>query len=187
MANIPITDSRLEAALKPLINKGKNLKPLMRAIAGIMNFAVEENFKTEGRRLKKGWTQLSNKTIKERTRKKKWPGKILNRHGASGLSGSINQKWEERSAQIGSNKAYAAIHQFGGTINRAARSEIFERLRNTRGARKNKFKKLADDRAVKKGFSFKAYSVRIPARPFLELNKNDIKKIEDAVGNWLSK
>src|ERR1035438_5531051 len=74
----------LDDALKPLAEKSKNLTPVMRTIAGIMDFAVEENFRTQGSRIG-GWKPLSSSTIRQRTRLKLWPGAILNRHGASGL------------------------------------------------------------------------------------------------------
>ena len=150
----------LDDALKPLAEKSKNLKPVMRTIAGILNFAVEENFKTEGARNTK-WQQLAKSTIKERTRLHLWPGKILNRHGASGLIGSITQKYGNDFAQVGTNKIYARILQMGGTINIAARSEIYERMRFTKGNKKGKFKRMGEKarnaRVIKQAMTFKAH------------------------------
>ena len=186
MINVSITG--LDDSLKPLVNRAGNLTPVMRTIAGILNFAVTENFRTEGKRLKGGaWKRLSLKTIKQRTRLKLWPGRILDRHGASGLAGSLSQKWGPDFAQIGTNKVYAAIQNFGGTVQMPARSEIFERLRFKKGNKKGKFKKLADDRAVKKGMTFKAHTISIPARPFLKVNNDDLSKIKSAIASYLSR
>ena len=182
-----LTDSRLDPALQYLSSKVTSAEPLMKSLAGILNYAIEENFNTQGSRLPGGWPQLAPATIKQRISKHLWPGKILDRHGASGLVGSIAQKWTDTSAQAGTNKVYAAILNFGGTTQHAARTEIFERLKFKKGARKGKFKKLADDRAVKKGMAFKAYMVKIPPRPFLKLNSEDVFKINTAVYSYLKK
>lgn len=191
---IPVKNKQIEDALRPLKDRLGNLSPVMSKVAGIMKYAVDQNFMTEGKRLSSkitgsssGWKKLSPTTIKERQRKGQWPGQILTRHGSSGLRGSITQNYDENSAQVGTNLNYAAIHQFGGEINIGARSEIFERIRYSKGKKKGKFKKLADDRAVKQGLSFKARKIKIPARPFLAVNDDDILKIKKAVADFLVK
>jgi phage gpG-like protein len=180
-------DNRLEPALALLNSKVSSALPLMRTLAGILNFAVEENFRTEGKRLPGGWPQLSKKTIAQRKRLKLWPGKILDRHGASGLAGANTQKWTDTTSQVSNNKIQAPLMNYGGQIKVAARTEIFERLRFKKGTRKGKFKKLSDDRAVKKGMAFQSYIINIPPRPFMKLNDDDIKKINSAIYSYLSR
>ena len=107
---IKIDNKDVEKKLLELAQKGENLRPLMKNIAGIFASATEENFKNEGRPDK--WTELSEATKKQRTKQKKWLGQILQVSGQ--LASSISTQYDENSAVIGSNLDYAAIHQLGG-------------------------------------------------------------------------
>ena len=107
---IKIDNNDVERKLLELAQKGENLRPLMKNIAGIFASATEENFKNEGRPDK--WTELSEATKKQRTKQKKWPGQILQVSGQ--LASSISTQYDDESAIIGSNLDYAAIHQLGG-------------------------------------------------------------------------
>ena len=107
---IKIDNKDVERKLLELAQKGENLRPLMKNIAGIFASATEENFKNEGRPDK--WTELSEATKKQRTKQKKWPGQILQVSGQ--LASSISTQYDDESAVIGSNLDYAAIHQLGG-------------------------------------------------------------------------
>ena len=107
---IKIDNNDVERKLLELAQKGENLRPLMKNIAGIFASATEENFKNEGRADK--WTELSEATKKQRTKQKKWPGQILQVSGQ--LASSISTQYDDESAVIGSNLDYAAIHQLGG-------------------------------------------------------------------------
>ncbi|MFH0702861.1 MAG: phage virion morphogenesis protein [bacterium] len=111
---IKIDDREIKALLKKLAAKTENLRPLMKNIAGIMIDSVEENFEKEGRPEK--WTPLAPSTIKQRTKKGYWPGKILQMRGE--LAASITSKYDDNSSIVGTNKVYAAIHQFGGDAGR---------------------------------------------------------------------
>ncbi|MEI7998140.1 MAG: phage virion morphogenesis protein, partial [Candidatus Omnitrophota bacterium] len=71
---IKIDNKELNQVLDKLFEKTTDLKPLMKSIAGTMADAVEENFKHEGR---PEWAKLKDSTIKLRTQKGYWPGKIL--------------------------------------------------------------------------------------------------------------
>ena len=107
---IKIDNKDVERKLLELAQKGENLRPLMKNIAGIFASATEENFKNEGRPDK--WTELAEATKKQRTKQKKWPGQILQVSGQ--LASSISTQYDDESAIIGSNLDYAAIHQLGG-------------------------------------------------------------------------
>lgn len=117
---IKIDDKEIQKLLKKLISKTENLRPLMKNIAGIMLDSVESNFETEGRPEK--WQELSEVTIEQRTKKKYYPGKILQMRGE--LAASITSKYDDNSAVVGTNKDYAAIHQFGGKAGRNKKVEI---------------------------------------------------------------
>jgi len=107
---IEFDNQEVNNALLQLAKKGENLRPLMKNIAGIFANSAEENFKNEGRPDK--WIDLAESTKKQRLKKRKWPGQILQVEGM--LASSVNTYYNNDSAIIGSNLPYAAIHQLGG-------------------------------------------------------------------------
>ena len=117
---IKFDNKEVESKLLDLAQKSENLRPLMKNIAGIFAYSTEENFKNEGRPDK--WTELSESTIKQRTKNKQWPGMILQISGQ--LASSVNTYYDNDSAVIGSNLEYAAIHQLGGQAGRNKAVEI---------------------------------------------------------------
>ena len=117
---IKVDDKEIQQLLKKLISKTANLRPLMKNITAIMMDSTEENFEKEGRPDK--WTSLAKSTIKQRTKKGYWPGRILQVRGE--LAASITSKSDDNSAVVGTNKAYAAIHQLGGNTGKNKKIEI---------------------------------------------------------------
>ena len=116
---IKIDNKEVETKLLDLAQKSENLRPLMKNIAGIFAYSTEENFKEEGR---PKWENLKDSTIKQRTKRTQWPGMILQVTGQ--LASSVNTYYDNDSAIIGSNLAYAAIHQLGGQAGRNKTAEI---------------------------------------------------------------
>ena len=107
---IKIDNQEVERKLQEIAKKSSNLRPLMKNIAGIFASATEDNFAEEGRPDK--WIDLSDVTKKQRKKIGKYPGQILQVTGQ--LASSVNTYYDDDSAIIGSNLAYAAIHQLGG-------------------------------------------------------------------------
>lgn len=117
---IEFDNKEVHEKLLDLAKKTENLRHLMKNIAGIFAYSTEENFKKEGRPDK--WLDLAESTKKQRTKKRKWPGQILQVEGK--LAASINTYYDNDSAVIGSNLEYAAIHQLGGQAGRNKSVEI---------------------------------------------------------------
>ena len=107
---IKIDNKEVNERLLELAERGENLRPLMKNIAGILASSTEDNFREEGRPDK--WQDLAESTKKQRTKKRKWPGQILQVEGK--LAASVNTQYDDDSAVIGSNLDYARIHQLGG-------------------------------------------------------------------------
>ncbi len=107
---IEFDNQEVNNALLQLAKKCENLRPLMKNIAGIFANSTEENFKEQGRPNK--WVDLAESTKKQRLKKRKWPGQILQVEGM--LASSVNTYYDNDSTVIGSNLPYAAIHQLGG-------------------------------------------------------------------------
>ena len=103
---IKIDNKDIERKLLELAQKGENLRPLMKNIAGIFAYSTEENFKEEGR---PKWQDLAESTKKQRKKKGTYPGLILQVTGQ--LASSVNTYYDDNSAVIGSNLDYASIHQ----------------------------------------------------------------------------
>ncbi len=107
--NREVLDKILEVA-----KQCEDLRPLMKNIAGIFADSTEDNFAEEGRPDK--WVELSEVTKNLRKEINKYPGQILQVTGQ--LASSVNTYYDNDSAIIGSNLAYAAIHQLGGQAGR---------------------------------------------------------------------
>ena len=116
---IKLDNKAVEEALLEVAKKASDLRPLMKNIAGIMADSTEENFKEEGR---PKWKDLSEKTKTARKKTGHYPGQILQVSGQLALS--VTTQYDDTSAVIGSNKAYAAIHQLGGLAGRNKKTTI---------------------------------------------------------------
>lgn len=156
MANITISfnDKDVNQALHALQEKVINLRPMLLKIGELLQESTEDrlnsgkNFDPTG----KPWVTLQPWYQEQ---KKRNQGKILSLNGH--LADSINHDViNGNTVIVGTNKEYAAIHQFGGVI----RPKTAKAL-NVGG------------RAVKK--------VTIPARPFLGVSNQDKENILDAV------
>jgi phage virion morphogenesis protein len=193
MVEIKIDDTRINKALGELLAKSKNMRPAMKKVAGIMADAVEENFAQQGR---PKWASLSRSTIKARTKSGTWPGSILQQSGS--MAASIQSDTGDDYAQVGTNKKYAAIQHFGGTIKMAARTGTV-RLRTTAGgalerqkgnsslARFARINSRAHKRYVERSFTAAAHDVTIPARPFLKIEESDKEEILRSIGSYLTR
>lgn len=148
--------------LKQRLNNKSNL---MLAIAETIRVAVLKNIETEGSRIGKPWQRLSPQTIKNRQEKGYWPGKILQRTGQ--LKRSIVSGYGEDYAQVSTNIIYAAIQNYGGIIHRSSLKTFLRKKREGKDAKKSNRNKMS--------------SIRIPARPFMQMNNDDIEKIKQKI------
>lgn len=88
------------------------------------------------------------------------------------------------SVTIGSDVPYAGVHNDGGMINRAARSETFVRNRHKRGKLGKMFGGMGAFRkgtTPGKGLTFKAYSYNMPRRRFLGMSTKLHKEIREII------
>ena len=117
---IKIDNKEVLTRLQELASRGENLRPLINNIIGIMATETEDNFEDEGRPDK--WVDLSETTKKQRQKIGKYPGQILQVSGQ--LASSISTAYDDNSAVIGSNLAYAPIHQLGGQAGKNKKTTI---------------------------------------------------------------
>lgn len=156
----------------------KNGRSLFQVVAQTLEAQTEANFAAQGR---PSWVTLSAATKAERLKRNKGSSvlKILQDRGI--LAASVSSSYGTDFAQIGAGgaaKDYAGIHQFGGTVERPAHS-VRTRLRTDakgtllrqgaegRGKNLAVFAKDGHKRARETWYEVAAYSVQIPARPYL--------------------
>jgi phage virion morphogenesis protein len=110
---------------------GESLEVPLAEIGEILMSSIEENFLQEGRYESADswhggsnrWRDLAESTKEARRKVGKWPGKKL-QMSQGGLAASIHPEVHGDNLEIGSNKVYAAIHQFGGKAGRGRKVNI---------------------------------------------------------------
>lgn len=172
--DIKIDDTEVNGLFEKLTQRSSDLTPVTRVIGEIIKTSVIKNFEVGGRYSEPNswrggtqkWQPLSAATLLAGVRKKKHltkkggyrksfvsrlmgsNRKVLIKEGH--LMDSINYHGSKTGVEVGTNKVYAAIHQFGGDA-----------------GRKNK-------------------RVKIPARPFLVIQDEDMTEIKRVLERHLS-
>ena len=206
MIKVEINDREVIARIEEAASKLENMRPLFQRIAGVLEAETEDNFAAQGR---PHWAPLSKATIAARMKRNKGSSvlKILRDRGI--LASSISTAFGNDFAQIGVGGAardYAAIHQFGGTIERAPQSRK-TRLRTDakgnllrqgdEGSAKGRavFAKDRHKRAREQWSTVGPYQITIPARPYLpftgsgasaQLQPEAARSVLDAISRMLA-
>lgn len=172
---VDIDSGAAQGALRGLQRAATHLAPAFRSIGTGIADDARLRFKDSRDPYGQAWLPLAKRTIAQR-RKGKGSGGAKPLLDTGRLRNSI--AWRlmgPHEVHIGTNVAYGAIHQFGGTIHYAPRS-ILVRLRKTQDGRsvfaKSRHKKA---RAVW-GTSASGWTVRIPARPFLATQRRGLPR-----------
>lgn len=201
MANrieIELDDATVRARIDQILARVTDSSVLMRGVAQELATQTELAFQDQG----PGWEKLKPATVKARSRIGRGATPILQVTNA--LARSITTQAGADFATVGTNMPYAAIHQFGGTIDRAPYGGKL-RLRTDRkgnllrqgseghAANLAVFAKEKGARAhknyVERRYEVKAYKIEIPARPFLPVTPAGrlTPKAADAVMEMLLK
>lgn len=140
---------------KALQQMGTNPEPLLSSIAFLGEASTRERFRIQ--------TGPDGQRWKPSLRAQLTGGKTLTKDGH--LGDSITSTADKHAAEWGTNRIYAAIHQFGGVIKAKGtgglRFKIGERWSNKR-------------------------QVSIPARPFLGISADDQQDILELASNYIS-
>lgn len=160
----------------------KALKPAMGIVGEIVRTSIVRNFEKEGRPV--GWAPLSKLTVKMR-KGREHP--ILRRQGfAGGLMGSISVRAYNDRAEVGTNKVYAAVHQFGAAKGSFGSVEAIVRS-HTRWI-KQAFGKAIEPREVMVREHKRKMVLpwgNIPARPFMMVQNEDWEEIRAELAEFL--
>ena len=197
---IQIADERVRTALQQAAIVLQDLTPVMAGISAELLSQVEYAFAQEG----PGWQKLKPSTIRRRTAEKKWPGKVLQVSNA--LARSYLPFHSRTEAGIGSNLTYAAIHHFGGKIQRKGKAGTARLRTDAKGnllrqgaagrlAKLSVFAKKSHKRAVERSYQGKDYTISMPARPALPVDAQRnltppaldavLRVVQTALGNAL--
>lgn len=104
-------DAKLQRNMRKLLAVTKDMRPEMKRVGVYMLGSVNKTFRAQGR--PKRWKGLAESTKKRRAKIGKWPGRILDVHGASGLRGGYTFQASRDNVIIGTSVPYAAPLHFG--------------------------------------------------------------------------
>lgn len=183
---IEVDDADIAAGLRRLVEAGADLRPAMSEIADALLFSTQRRFETQSGPDGQRWSPFARSTLR-RMPARRMPPQLL--RDTARLYGSLTVAADDRSAEVGTNVVYAAIHQFGGEIPMPEREGSATFRLATQGAGQTKdgrrvgsrlrFAK-ASSRAKSKhtrSFVVPAYMLRIPARPYLGVSEADKAEI----------
>lgn len=156
MYTIKVDDKRVMEALARMKASGSDMQPAMQEIGEILLLSIKQNFEQQGRPTP--W--------KRSRRVEQSGGQTLSDTGR--LRNSFTVEANARQVAVGTNVEYAAPLQFG------TRPRII---------RPNKARAL---KIPGIGFRKKVKHPGMPARPFLMVQENDIKKIVRAIEDHMT-
>lgn len=142
-------------------------EPLLDDIGHYLREQTEDRFKRQQAPDGTPWQAL---TPRYQRRKRKNGDKILVLDGW--LSSKFTHQVHGDELLVGTNRVYAAIHQFGGVIDVAARSQQAYFRQGKNGEVGNSFVSKRKSNFAQ-WVTIGAYQIRIPARPFLGVSESD--------------
>jgi phage virion morphogenesis protein len=166
---INVDSAAVQRTIERLGERARDLTPAFRGIGADIVADAQTRFKRATDPYGVPWKPLSRRTVAARRKGSSAPLLDTGR-----LRNSVSYRLVPNGVEVGTNVRYAAIHQFGGTINFAARSQRV-RLRQVKVTRKDgtsylatRFAKDSHKRAADKwGTNATGWAVKIPARSFL--------------------
>lgn len=177
---ITVDDKPLVALFTRIAQAGEDPSDLLDDIGASEVVSVQQRFETETDPSGRKWVPLRPATI----RAKRGDTRILRRRGR--LFGSITHNATATYVDVGTNvRDYAAVHQFGATIEHFARSQMATFKRNKDGDWRFAKKRSAAKSAMAKPITIGAHSVTIPARSYLGISDGDRAMIIEKGEAWL--
>ncbi|MCF1485025.1 phage virion morphogenesis protein [Agrobacterium vitis] len=186
--SIEIRDG-LSPTLNRLVTISENPAEIMGDVAGYLLTSTQQRFERETGPDGQKWKPLKARTAAQRVgqsrnSKRRGTANILVRSGR--LKTSLSTQSDATSATVGTNVAYAAIHQFGGVIKQDARTQTLS-LARIRGTKKVRFVKAGTKGATEREVTIGAREITMPARPYLGINDADRDEIGTIIMNDLGR
>ncbi|MGS4242427.1 phage virion morphogenesis protein [Serratia marcescens] len=181
MAGVTLTFDYQET-LEKLWNARSELmraEPLLRSMGERLLEFHQQRFRDQKSPAGVPWKELSPRY---RARKRKNQDKVLTRDGH--LRNTL--RWQVNADELlfGTDRVYGAIHQFGGTIEIAARSQQAYYRQKKDGETGNQFVRKNKSNFAQ-WHTLPAYKISIPARPWLGVSKAEGATLIDMAKNYL--
>ncbi|EOD9051290.1 phage virion morphogenesis protein [Klebsiella quasipneumoniae] len=154
-------------------------EPLLRSMGERLLEFHQQRFKEQKSPAGVPWKELSSRY---RIRKRKNQDKVLTRDGY--LRNTL--RWQVNADELlfGTDRVYGAIHQFGGTIEIAARSQQAYYRQKKDGEIDNQFVRKNKSNFAQ-WHTIPAYKIKIEARPWLGVSKSEGETLIDMAKNYL--
>ncbi len=178
MLDVVIDDSRTGRALAQLAEQLESLRTPLLDIAEYLHQSTGDRARRQVGPDGSPWAPLSPRTLA----RKKSGGKILRETGA--LLDTLRHQVSDNELSFGTDRPYGAIHQFGGKVEHAARSQQVH-FKMSGGVVGNRFvkKKHAN---FSQWVTHGARSVEMPARPYLGLSAEDDGEVLAIISDYLT-
>lgn len=191
-----LTLRELMQSLGAMESRARDPRRALEHIANLMVASADRNFEVEGR---PRWQEVRPATRRRKVKAGK--SRILLMSG--NLARSIVAQIDSTSVTIGTNVPYARIHQLGGVIRRSAgviraklrtdaRGNLLHqdqlqigpsRMRNA--SKMLVFGKASHKRALEAVFLHDAYTITMPARPFLVFQPGEPEAYMRILADWI--
>jgi len=166
LIQIPHNIAAAQKFLARIAHQAGTAAPALKGIGETLTISTDDRFDKETGPDGKKWVD-----VKPSTRKRKKHSKILSEQ--LHLRGDVHYNVDSNQLLLGAGIAYGAIHQLGGEIKQEGVTlHLSGTGRNTRFAKKGK-----GDRTKKIN-----RTIKMPARPYLGISKQDEADILDEVG-----
>jgi len=162
-------DTKGLRSLDDLRRRMADPRPVLEEMGLVLLRSVARNFKEGGR--PERWKPSKRALAEPR-------GKTLIDTGR--LRNSITMKVEGDAVKVGTNVEYAAIHQFGGRIDRTVLVRAHRRLVTQAFGRRLRRPRMTDVRG-----HARRMRIEIPARPFLVVQDGDWKVLSRIVSDYV--
>jgi phage virion morphogenesis protein len=158
--SVTISDAKVRRAFEQLEHAmSGNTRPVMAAIGVELVGSTHMRFVTQTDPEGQAWHPLNPVYASEKRN-----SRILTESGR--LRDSVNSQASNDEVRVGTNTIYAAIHQFGGTIEPKNATHLWFRMG---------------------GNLIKADSVTLPARPFLGISNEDETSVAEIVFDFVDR
>jgi phage virion morphogenesis protein len=178
--NVTIKDERIKRLLGDIQRRMGDLTPAMKIIGQIVRTSFVRNFEKGGRPSK--WAPLSPVTLARRKGRKI----LMDRGMGGGLAGSIHDRASKDEVTVGTNKIYAALHQFG------AKKGSFGTVEAEIKAHMRKITKIFGRPVKPRKVAVRAHTKKmklpwgdIPARPFIMVQPEDWDEIRESLSDYI--
>lgn len=168
---ITVDDEKVQKLLGKIYDQSGDLSPVLKPIGELVRTSVVRNFEAGGRPEK--WAPLSTVTL---SRRKKSGGILRVQGHAGGLLGSIHSEAGSDKVVVGTNKIYAAVHQFGAKKGQFGRAAV---------ARKTGRAGRSGAAIYSRGWMMPIPWGDIPARPFMLVQVEDLVEIREMLTEYV--